>query len=219
VVGDGVGREGERCHSPTRKSTRDYICHDGGMPPADPSRQRNADATRLDLLRAARRRFTVLGYDRTTTRDIAADAGVNVALISRYFGSKEGLFVEVVEGSAEVLETPETDSVDELLVRLTESLDPDAWPEFGHVNPLVLLLRDTDDERVGDLRRQALRSAIDKFAVLVPGEGSRLRADLLFALLAGVVQLRGLLPEEPLATADPDVLAREIARVIEHLQG
>jgi AcrR family transcriptional regulator len=183
------------------------------------TRHRDADATRTALLHAARRRFTVLGFERTTTRDIAADAGVNVSLISRYFGSKEGLFVAVVEESAVVLETPSPTSVDELLGQLTSSLSDDAWPEFGNVNPLVLLMRDLDDERVGPLRRDALRTAIDRFGDLVGGDDARLRADLLFALVAGIVQLRGLLPDEPLATADPAELAGEIARVIEHLRG
>ncbi len=61
---------------------------------------------------------------------------------------------------------------------------------------------------------------IDAFAGLVgDGDSGRLRADLVFAMLAGVFQLRGLLPDEPLATADPDVLAREIIGVVEHLTG
>ena len=84
----------------------------------------------------------------------------------------------------------------------------------------MLLLRDIDDERVGALRREALGSAIDAFAGLVgDGDAGRLRADLVFAMLAGVFQLRGVLPDEPLATADPDVLAREIIGVVEHLTG
>ncbi|MFC6341471.1 TetR/AcrR family transcriptional regulator [Nocardioides hankookensis] len=191
------------------------------MPPVDPtSRPRNAEATRLDLLRVARRRFTVLGYERTTTRDIAADAGVNVALISRYFGSKEGLFAAVIEDSAELMEPWQPGSIADLAVAVADSLRPDAWPEFDHVNPMVLLLRDIDDDRVGALRRQALSSAIDAFAGLIGGDDTaRLRADLVFALLAGVFQLRGVLPDEPLATAEPDVLAREIIGVVQHLTG
>src|SRR6266568_1912295 len=55
-------------------------------------RRRDAVATRRALLESARGRFTRLGYDRTTLRDVAADAGVNIALIKRYFDSKEGLF-------------------------------------------------------------------------------------------------------------------------------
>ena len=55
-------------------------------------RARDAVNTRRLLLEAARRRFAHDGYGATTSRDIAADAGVNVALINRYFVSKEGLF-------------------------------------------------------------------------------------------------------------------------------
>src|SRR5437868_7385898 len=58
------------------------------------TRSRNAAETRAALLAAARIRFARDGYEATNLRDIAADVGVNVALISRYFGSKEGLFFE-----------------------------------------------------------------------------------------------------------------------------
>ena len=46
---------------------------------------------------AARRRFAELGYPRTTMRGIAADAGVDPRLITHFFGSKQELFVAVVE--------------------------------------------------------------------------------------------------------------------------
>src|SRR6266516_3505303 len=59
-------------------------------------RSRNAAETRAALLAAARVRFARDGYEATNLRNIAADVGVNVALISRYFGSKEGLFQPVI---------------------------------------------------------------------------------------------------------------------------
>lgn len=37
------------------------------------------------------------GYDRTSVREIASAAGVNVAMINYYFGGKEGLFEAVIE--------------------------------------------------------------------------------------------------------------------------
>ena len=55
-------------------------------PPLTPSRARNAAATRAAILQAARRRFAREGYDQTGLREVAADAGVDAALISRYFG-------------------------------------------------------------------------------------------------------------------------------------
>lgn len=55
-------------------------------------RPRDAAATREALLEAARARFGEQGYDGTTIRAVAADVGVDAALVIRYFGSKEGLF-------------------------------------------------------------------------------------------------------------------------------
>lgn len=64
-----------------------------------PPRRRDAQATRGRILAAAMDRFARLGYESAGLRDIAADAGVDVALISRYFGGKEGLFTEALKAS------------------------------------------------------------------------------------------------------------------------
>jgi TetR/AcrR family transcriptional regulator len=52
--------------------------------------------TRERLLQAASSLFSEQGYAATGTRAIAARASCNVALISHYFGSKEGLLREVI---------------------------------------------------------------------------------------------------------------------------
>jgi AcrR family transcriptional regulator len=177
------------------------------------ARARNAEHTRADLLRAAKRRFTVLGYERTTSRDIAADVGVNVSLINRYFGSKDGLFNAVLRESADSLEDARGLQSGSLVDSMIAGLAPDAWPEFGNEHPLLLLLRDTGaDERAGLLRRRALAKAIDHVAEQAdPGqvpdaEQARLRAALVLSLVAGVATLRASLPDDPLATTDPERL-------------
>ena len=53
---------------------------------------RDAQATRERLIGAARNAFSQHGFERTTVREIAGEAGVNPALINRYFGGKEQLF-------------------------------------------------------------------------------------------------------------------------------
>src|SRR5260370_26406271 len=60
-------------------------------------RPRNAAQTRADILSAARRRFATEGFERTTLRAIAADVGVDAALVIRYFGSKQDLFATATE--------------------------------------------------------------------------------------------------------------------------
>jgi AcrR family transcriptional regulator len=62
-------------------------------------RKRNAEATRAAILEAAKAHFAQLGYDVAVLRDIARDAGVDVALVKRYFGGKEALFLEALRAS------------------------------------------------------------------------------------------------------------------------
>lgn len=50
------------------------------------------EATRAKIVLAARDAFQADGFDRASTRAIAAAAGVNSSLIFRYFGSKSGLY-------------------------------------------------------------------------------------------------------------------------------
>ena len=69
----------------------------GATRPAGPARRsgrRGGDSgTRDAILAAARARFGDLGYDRTTIRAIAADAGVDAALVHHFYGRKDRLFV------------------------------------------------------------------------------------------------------------------------------
>jgi AcrR family transcriptional regulator len=60
------------------------------------SRGAAVESKRERLLEAAMGLFSEQGYDATGTRAIASRAQCNVALISHYFGSKEGLLREVI---------------------------------------------------------------------------------------------------------------------------
>src|SRR6478735_7199414 len=57
-------------------------------------RPRGAPPTRASIVGAARPLFLEHGYRRTTLRAIA---GVDPALIAHHFGSKKGLFAEVMQ--------------------------------------------------------------------------------------------------------------------------
>jgi AcrR family transcriptional regulator len=66
-----------------------------GVPPA--ARTRRSDATRAAILAAARERFAADGYERATIRAIAADAGVDPAMVMRYYGNKAKLFAAAAD--------------------------------------------------------------------------------------------------------------------------
>ncbi|WP_316827541.1 TetR/AcrR family transcriptional regulator [Pedobacter miscanthi] len=51
---------------------------------------------RLAILEAAEKLFCETGYEGTSTRQIAKESGANMAMINYYFGSKEGVFVEIM---------------------------------------------------------------------------------------------------------------------------
>lgn len=65
--------------------------------PEPQARRRDRAATETALLDAAKMVFAERGFDASTTRDVAARAGVNEQLIQRYFGGKSGLLLAVVE--------------------------------------------------------------------------------------------------------------------------
>ena len=169
------------------------------------ARRRDSVRTRSALLDAASRRFAQDGYSATTVRDIADDAGVNVALISRYFGSKEGLFeaclVNLVEQSRQEASS-EPERIAESIVALVAGPKAD----HGHREFLPLLLRKTGDERIDQLRLGFLRYYTERLAAAAgwqPGGDDQLllRAQLVLAASIGAVVFRaaGL---EPLASVD-----------------
>ncbi|HEX8357748.1 MAG TPA: TetR family transcriptional regulator [Segetibacter sp.] len=51
----------------------------------------------IHIINTAERLFSSNGYDGTSVRDIADEAGVNIAMISYYFGSKEKLMEALFE--------------------------------------------------------------------------------------------------------------------------
>ena len=78
---------------PTARAASTAIAEEPRAP-----RRRDAAATRAAILAAAMARFAQFGYG-ANLRDIAAEAGVDVALIKRYFGGKEALFTEALKAS------------------------------------------------------------------------------------------------------------------------
>lgn len=197
--------------------------------PAGGARRRDAAATRQSLLEAARSRFIRLGYSRTTLRDVAADVGVNLALIKRYFGSKEGLFKAAMASTPRFLGTEGEVPRDRatLADALSHQLSAGAWAEPGE-DPVLMLLRVSGDERVDSLRRQSLRDfsrqVLKASGTLRsqddderPLDERLLRAELVVALGVGVAVIRSAVGLQPLRDATSDDLFGPLRDVIDVL--
>ena len=61
----------------------------------------SSDSTKEKILESATQLFSAYGYDSTTTRMIAGDAGVNIATIAFHFENKETLYRIVRENAIE----------------------------------------------------------------------------------------------------------------------
>jgi AcrR family transcriptional regulator len=169
-------------------------------------KSRDAVVTRQLLLQAAREHFAQDGYAGATVREIASDAGVNVALINRYFVSKERLFEECLTLAADQLAQGEQDSVtvDQLVRNLVKRVADS--PNGEQQMLMLLLLRSSGDEQADQIRRATLESFSRRIATragLNPddNEGHALRAQIVLATVLGMVLLRSSGGSEPLASA------------------
>ncbi|OBB82936.1 TetR family transcriptional regulator [Mycobacterium colombiense] len=173
---------------------------DTGLP------RRNAAATQARLLTAAREQFLRHGYRAVSLRAIAAQAGVDVMLVRRYFGSKQQLFDEAtnISDNVEAARQATDAAVGRTLIErvLQARQDSDA--------PLFALLRSSGDpDVVARLNDQLENGLTANLSRRIQADNPRLRADLVAALLLGVGVLRVLLHKEPIATADD----RDIAAI------
>src|SRR5262245_29559172 len=84
------------------------------------------DGKRQEILRAAMELFARNGFRGTTTRDLAAQAGVNEAIIFRYFINKTELYRAILEEKAQRGTSEHYIEV----ARLAESSDPQTFLEF-----------------------------------------------------------------------------------------
>ncbi|MEO3891515.1 helix-turn-helix domain-containing protein [Nonomuraea sp. B5E05] len=184
-----------------------------------PRRRRDAAATRQSLLEAARQRFARDRYEAVSVRDIAADVGVNVALVYRYFGSKAGLFAMAAADSAVFgqLDVP----AEELPDRMAELYASGAARSLALDDLLTVwrLIGEAPDQEgpPEHIRNYAENTVVGPFATVAAGDDPQLRAELAAALLAGIRVLRWASPEGRLATAPPEQVVEYVRRGVRAL--
>jgi AcrR family transcriptional regulator len=155
-------------------------------------RCRNAAATRQAILEAAKSCFMCDGYEQVGVRDIAARAGVDPALVNRYFGSKEGLFSEAVASKFDLSHLLDGDraTLGERLARYVLQKRADG----ADYDPLVALLRSSSsDVCSGMLRNAILEGFIRPLASRLEGPDALSRAELVGSTLLGLLVQRTLI--------------------------
>ena len=180
---------------------------------ASPRRRRDAAATREAILQAATRRFTTEGYQRAGAREIAADAGVTAALVNRYFGSKEGLFAEVIDRAFDIghLLQGQRGSLAGHLARVMVCGREDS--QAPGYTPLLLLLHSaTEPGAVKLFRRDLNRTALPLLAEQIGGDDAAIRAVMVMAQLTGFAIMHHVHRPEAFANARDGQLVALLSR-------
>ncbi|MBB4664220.1 TetR family transcriptional regulator [Conexibacter arvalis] len=163
------------------------------------------DGAREAILAAAREQFAARGLDGATMRAIAAAAGVDVALVSYYFGSKADLFVASLQlpvNPADVIDGLLADGTDGLGERLVTRLIA-VWDEPASGGPLADVLRSAAPQF--ELLRGFLQQQIvARLARALDDPDAELRATAVASQVLGLLLSRYVLRVEPLASAPPE---------------
>ena len=184
-----------------------------------PQQKRNAAETRKRLLQAARRLFASANYVSVGIREIGAEAGVNPALISRYFGSKRNLFLEVAsilndEGTAALPEASPLERTNLAMNGILSEGAQSAWVTDFRITALSAL-----DPHVSDVMTATYDKVREQIMGVLAGEHTATRADLILAQLMGAALVVNLLRGEKSPKIDLEFMKQFYARQMAELFG
>ena len=181
-------------------------------------RRPGATTTREAILEAARHLFATQGYDATTIRAIATSAAVDPALVHHFFGSKDQLFLTVLQVPETVLsQVPallagDLEKAGERLIRFFLGLfeSPDTRAAI-----LTTLRSAVTQEQAARILRETITARLFAGVRDLLPDHPETRMTLAMAHLNGLAVGRYLLAVPPLADMDLDDLVAWVAPAIQ----
>jgi AcrR family transcriptional regulator len=142
--------------------------------------------TQLAILEAARQQFAKQGFERTTIRTVAAQAGVDPALVMQHYKNKEGLFAAVAIWHVDHKQLSDASLSEVPLTALDDLFAHFADPETR--DSAIALLRNclTHKAALGIMRDDVMCERQAMFAKTIGGSEAELRAGLLGAAMIGL---------------------------------
>lgn len=182
-------------------------------------RRRGDSGTREAILQSARAAFGTSGYSGTTIRGVARAAGVDPALVHRFYGTKESLFAATLDLPADpgvllpALLGDGMDGLGERVVRTFLTL----WDATPGQGPMLALLRSAvaDESSAAQLRDFLTRVAMGPLATAAGGADPQLRASLVASQMVGLAVSRYVLRIEPLASTPAVELAGHLGPTLD----
>ena len=178
-------------------------------------RPRNAEATRAAILQAATHRFSRESYDDVGMRDIAGDIGVDAALISRYFGSKEDLFIAVLNSSGDKSWITEVERSEFGNRMAQEAIYKEK--DQGKLEHMLILLRSIGSTKAAELvQRNSQQCFFSPFETWLGGDDAPIRARLAAGFMMGM-SIGGELSADDLTDEQCAELHRRMARILQDI--
>lgn len=174
-----------------------------------------SDATKGAIVKAARRLFSIAGYRSTSVRAIAKEARIDPALVIRYFGSKEDLFLEAlaIDDFSEVALAGPLEGMGNRIV--LEMISGDIQ---GKLNAYVSLMQASDSEAIRSRLQEVVRTGfVTRLAQRLTGEDGELRAYLISAQIGGLINSLAVIQHEVLLAAPVETIARHYGAAIQLL--
>lgn len=176
------------------------------------------EQTRRRILETASTLFSQKSFDAVSMRVIAKEAGVDPALISHYFGSKEGLFEAMLEQSVGVdaiaaeMFSGDVTELGATMVRVAEQL----WASEAGKGVIAIMRRAfADDSQL--VRQFATKALLGRLVERLPNdEDGMLRASLVATQMSGLLFARHVLRIEPLASLTADQVVALIGPAVQH---
>ncbi|WP_292054228.1 MULTISPECIES: TetR/AcrR family transcriptional regulator [unclassified Brevundimonas] len=187
-------------------------------------RPRNAVATRQAILDVAKERFIAHSYDDVGIRDIAREVGVDAALVSRYFGSKEDLFNEALDSCKGGPELWEGDRSTFGLRIAREIVNgefdcPRHSTSTNRLAGLLMLLRSIGSAKAMEMvQRNSNERFFGPLTEWIGGSNAHIRARLVAGLIMGMAVSRELADGfSSLGTEDLEELAQSMGKTLQSL--
>ena len=176
------------------------------------------------IQQVARTSFATHGWEGTSLRSIAREAGVDPALVHYYFSSKEELLDAVTLPPEAWLESIRVTSSRPLRERGEAIVDNIIWtwsePEVRDVLESILLTAAHEPRTREKLRVFLEASLLPSIAERIEGDERLLRASLIGSQVLGLVMLRYVWKIEPLASLpDEDLVAFVAPTIQRYLSG
>ncbi len=187
---------------------------------AKAGRRPGPNTSREGILAAARHQFADLGYDRATVRSIATEAGVDSRLVTHFFGTKQELFLSVVEppfAAQQVFPNLLAGDQSEIGLRVAQFIIKLLETEGSRRVMTGMLRAATTEPKVVPLVREFLsRRLLGPLAENLGSDQPSLRASLIGSQVVGLVMARYIIGVEPLASESAERVAKAIAPVLQH---